>query len=207
MKKIVIAIFAIVATVFVSCNDSNNSSDKKAMASNDSMAMDKQSSSSTDTSKTPVIQASFANADPAVKNSVTEIVTHYMHVKNSLINSDASEAKSGANMIVETIKKADKSMFPAEQKKEYDKHVDAIKEHAQMISSAKDVEEQRKHFAELSNHVYELVKAFGGGKTLYHDHCPMYNNGSEWLSETKEIKNPYMSPGMPTCGRVEEILQ
>jgi hypothetical protein len=207
MKKLVIAIFAIAATVFVSCNDSDNSSDKKAAASNDSMAMESKTTGSTDTSKIPVIQASFANADRTVVDNVKEIVSHYMHVKNALINSDASEAKSGANRIVQTIKKADKSMFPAEQKKEYDKHVDAIKEHAQMISSAKDVEEQRKHFAELSNHVYELVKAFGVGKTLYHDHCPMYNNGSEWLSETKEIKNPYMSPSMPTCGRVEEILQ
>jgi hypothetical protein len=35
----------------------------------------------------------------------------------------------------------------------------------------------------------------------------MYNNGSEWLSETKEIKNPYMSPSMPGCGKVEEVLQ
>ena len=110
-------------------------------------------------------------------------------------------------MLQDVLKKTDKSLFPADQKAEYDKHINAVKEHAQMIEKSKDVEEQRMHFAELSNHVYELVKAFGGGQTLYHDHCPMFNNGSEWLSESKEIKNPYMSPKMPTCGKLEEVLQ
>ena len=205
MKKFAIAIFAIAALVFVSCN--NNSSEKTETASKDSMSMTDQSKAVTDTSSVPVIKASFPNADPAVTSNVKDIVGHYIHIKNALINSNASEAKSGATMLLDVIKKTDKSLFPAEQKKEYDKHIDAVKEHAEMIEKSKDVDDQRKHFAELSNHVYELVKAFGGGKPIYHDHCPMFNNGSEWLSESKEIKNPYMSPQMPTCGKVEEVLQ
>lgn len=37
----------------------------------------------------------------------------------------------------------------------------------------------------MSQYVYALAKAFGGGRTLYHDHCPMYNDkGAMWLSET-----------------------
>ena len=54
-----------------------------------------------------------------------------------------------------------------------------------------------------------LVKAFGGGKTLYHDHCLMYNDnkGAMWISEMADIKNPYMGSEMQTCGRVEEKIK
>ena len=40
---------------------------------------------------------------------------------------------------------------------------------------------------------------------LYHDHCPMAqdNKGAMWLSETKEIRNPYFGDKMMTCGSVE----
>ena len=205
MKKFAIALLGAASLIVVSCN--NNSSEKTETKTKDTMSMTDQSKETTDTSAVPVIKASFANADPAVTSNIKDIVSHYIHIKNALINSDATEAKSGATMLIEVIQKVDKSHFPAEQKMEYDKHINSVKEHAEMIEKSKDVDEQRKHFAELSNHVYELVKAFGGGKTIYHDHCPMYNNGSEWLSESKEIKNPYMSPKMPTCGKVEEVLQ
>ena len=61
----------------------------------------------------------------------------------------------------------------------------------------------------MSEDIYDLVKAFGGGRSLYHDHCPMYNEkkGAMWLSEMKEVKNPYFGSGMPTCGTVEEVIK
>jgi hypothetical protein len=37
----------------------------------------------------------------------------------------------------------------------------------------------------------------------------MYNNGkgASWLSETKEVKNPYMGKSMPTCGTLKEEIK
>jgi len=31
-------------------------------------------------------------------------------------------------------------------------------------------------------------------------------NGANWLSESKEISNPYLGQSMPTCGTVKEEL-
>jgi hypothetical protein len=61
----------------------------------------------------------------------------------------------------------------------------------------------------MSEVMYDLVKTFGAGQPLYHDHCPMYNDnkGGMWLSETKEIKNPYFGSEMPKCGTIEEIIR
>jgi hypothetical protein len=61
----------------------------------------------------------------------------------------------------------------------------------------------------LSEAAYDLVKNFGGGRVLYHDHCPMARNnqGALWISELKEVKNPYFGAEMLECGRVEEVIQ
>ena len=87
--------------------------------------------------------------------------------------------------------------------------VDAIKEHADAIVKSADVDAERLHFSELSSHTYELVKAFGAGKKIYYDHCPMAFNGkgANWLSEASAIQNPYMGTKMPECGSVEQIIE
>jgi hypothetical protein len=57
--------------------------------------------------------------------------------------------------------------------------------------------------------MYAIVKAYGSPEPVYHDHCPMFNDGkgAMWLSESKEIKNPYYGSEMITCGKVEEMIK
>ena len=85
-----------------------------------------------------------------------------------------------------------------------------MKEHAEHIAKNGDnIKHQRSHFVMMSEVVYDLVKNFGAGRPLYHDHCPMArdNQGAMWISEVKEIKNPYFGSAMFKCGRVEEVIQ
>ncbi|MBA4058359.1 MAG: hypothetical protein C0490_26815, partial [Marivirga sp.] len=44
---------------------------------------------------------------------------------------------------------------------------------------------------------------------LYLEYCPMANNneGAYWLSNEKEIKNPYFGDKMLKCGSVKETIQ
>jgi len=43
---------------------------------------------------------------------------------------------------------------------------------------------------------------------LYLEYCPMANNntGAYWLSNEKEIKNPYFGDKMLKCGSVKEMI-
>ena len=78
------------------------------------------------------------------------------------------------------------------------------------VKTRDNIDHQREHFTMMSEDIYDLVRAFGGGQALYHDHCPMYNKdngGAMWLSETKEVKNPYFGSEMPKCGTVEEVIK
>jgi hypothetical protein len=98
----------------------------------------------------------------------------------------------------------DDSSLKAADKKAFDDIADDAKEHAEHIgANAGNIKHQREHFDMLWKDMYELVKKFGTGKKIYVDFCPMYNGnkGATWLSETKEIKNPYFGKDMNTCGR------
>jgi hypothetical protein len=104
----------------------------------------------------------------------------------------------------------DKSALSVVKKKTYEDIEGDAKEHAEHIGkNAGNIKHQREHFDMLSKDMYELVKNFGAGQPLYYDHCPMYNNnkGADWISEKKEISNPYLGKEMPGCGTVKEELK
>ena len=144
------------------------------------------------------------------KASVKKFVAGYLDLKNALANDNAIDAESAANAMMTTISGLDESGFTANQKKVYDAVKEDARENVEHIAeNAKDIDHQREHFEMLSGDIYDLVKAFGSEKPLYKDYCPMYNNknGAFWLSETKEIKNPYMGKEMSSCGKVQEEIK
>ncbi|HJS55061.1 MAG TPA: DUF3347 domain-containing protein [Chitinophagaceae bacterium] len=156
------------------------------------------------------VAVTFTHVDRNVSASLQEIVGHYLQIKNALADDNAKQAANGANAMEKVLNKLDKSLLTAEQKAGYDQGEDELKEHAEHVGKNSDnIKHQRSHFSMMSEVMYNLVKAFGAGQPIYHDHCPMYNEnrGAMWLSETKEIKNPYFGAEMPRCGTVEEVIK
>ena len=114
------------------------------------------------------------------------------------------------NEMVKAFASFNKGALTPDEVKIYKDVEDDAKEHAEHIGmNAGKIEHQREHFDMLSSDMYDMVKVFGGGQTLYQDFCPMYNNkkGATWLSETKEIKNPYLGKKMPGCGSIKEEIK
>jgi hypothetical protein len=232
MKKIFTGLLAMAILVIAACN--NNKQDKQQDHNNmnhdtmnhDKMQMDSMGSMKHDSMSSmnhgkedgamagmngemTVTKTTVGAADPAVKKFINTIITRYLFIKNGLAGENIAEAKTGAVQLNNAIIKFDKSLFTSLQKKEFDKHADDTKEQLQAIVSGNTIEAQRASFSVLSQHIYELVKVFGTDRMIYRDHCPMAfdNQGAIWLSETKEIKNPYLGSDMRTCGTVQEIIQ
>lgn len=138
------------------------------------------------------------------------IVTEYLSLKNALTKDDDKTAAQTGKSLVEAISAVDKASLSTEQSKVFTDIADDAKEHAEHIgANAGNIKHQREHFETLSQEIYDLVKSGGSpSQKLYYDNCPMYNNGKggNWLSETKEIQNPYLGKGMPTCGSIKEEL-
>ena len=127
-----------------------------------------------------------------------------------MVNNSGGDAAHGGKALADAISKVDKSLFSVDQKKVYDDIEDDLKENAEHIGeSGADIHHQREHFSAMIEDVYELVKAFGAGRTLYHDHCPMANDdrGAMWLSEMREVKNLYFGGKMKGCVKVQEVIK
>ena len=182
------------------CN-SNSRSTENQVNNNDTLAR-------TQAEQTKV--SSSAVADDKNTVSIKEIISTYLQLKNALTKDNTTDAATAGTALEAAFKNFDKTVLTVAQKKIFeDVEVDA-REHAEHIGkNGGNIEHQREHFEILSNDIYDLVKTFGGGQVLYKVFCPMYNNnkGAFWISETKEIKNPYFGKAMLTCGNIKEEIK
>lgn len=193
--KNIFSIMAIAAVVLSACNSGSSKNENKIAASASDSAI-----SQTQTTAPQTLKAA----------SVNDIVSAYLDLKNALAADNANDAAMGGNAIVSAVSGIDTASFTAAQSKIYSDVIDDIKEHGEHIgANAKDIAHQREHFDMLSKDMYDLAKGFIGSQTLYKDYCPMYNDGKGgiWLSETKEIKNPYLGKKMPSCGSMKEEIK
>ncbi len=86
---------------------------------------------------------------------------------------------------------------------------EALAKTAAQLLKSNDLEAQRVVYSPLSNEFIALLKKTGlDSGELYVAHCPMALNdkGAQWVSHTKEIRNPYFGDSMLTCGSVTETL-
>lgn len=197
MKNVIIGI-AVIAIAATACNNSNDAS--SANKKNDSL---QGSTTSTETT-------SSNNADANVNGAMKEMIGQYLQMKNALANDNGKDAAAAGKTFVESMGKMDKTSLTGEKLKKWNDVSDDAKEMAEHIGeNAGKIDHQREHFDMLSADVYDLAKTFGAGQTLYKVFCPMYNDkkGAIWLSETKEIKNPYLGKKMSTCGEVQEEMK
>lgn len=145
----------------------------------------------------------------ATSFTINEIVSSYLKLKNTLVKDDSKAAANAGKALFVTLNTLDSKSLDAKLKKEYVDIADDAMEHAKHIGdNPGKIEHQREHFAMLSKDINDLIETFGTTQKLYQDYCPMYDEGKSgyWLSETKEIKNPYFGSQMLTCGSVKKTF-
>lgn len=194
MKTIILATATFL--LLIACNDDNkNLSTETTVSAGDSTEREH------DTATKSILNGTV---------STHEVLASYLQIKNGLATDDGAAAAAGGDGFVRALSKIDTSSMSASQKTTFEDVADDAKEMAEHIGkSASKLEHQREHFDMLSKDMYDMVKSLGTDQPLYQDYCPMYNNkkGATWLSETKEIKNPYMGKKQPDCGTLKEEIK
>lgn len=126
-----------------------------------------------------------------------DILLNYMKIKDALVNDDFGQVKKVAlNMDggLEGVK-----INQAQH--------NSLENVIANIAKAENIGSQRKYFAQLSQHLYQLARKIDlTDKTLFLQSCGMAmgGQGAEWISYEKEVRNPFMGQKMPGCGSVEE---
>lgn len=142
------------------------------------------------------VAQSSANEVSLKDEQLNLVYQQYLLLSKALVNSDMAGAKE-AGMAVELGAKAIGNGSK-------------LASLAAKITAATNIEVQRTLFSELSNEMLTKVKAVGlQSGEVYVEYCPMALNdkGASWLSNQKEIKNPYYGESMLECGEVKETLK
>jgi hypothetical protein len=199
MKSTIIGLFLAFISL-VACNGGNSKS----------TTLNKMDTIVTKQLSDHAMTASVLITDSISPVSIKEIISIYLQLKNAFTKDNTRDAATAGSLLESTFKKFDRSSLQAMQKRAFEEIEDDAREHAEHIGkNGGNITHQREHFDMLSKDMADLIKALGnGGLTIYKDFCPMYNNGkgAYWISETKDIKNPYFGKAMPTCGVMKEEL-
>ncbi len=137
------------------------------------------------------------------------IIDSYLQLKNALVNDDSKEAAVAAVKMLSSFNGFDKTSLGEDQAGEYAEIEESAVENAEHITRNADViDHQREHLVVLSEDINDLITLIGTDQKLYVDFCAMANNnkGAIWLSETKDINNPYMGSEKPACGEVQKEI-
>jgi hypothetical protein len=193
MKKIIITAFvALLSIVQIACANSNQKT--------------------TGVTKTPteiVQDTDLGKVDAATKKQLNDLLNAYYAVKDALVATDGKVAKAKASEFMAVLAKVETSKMSETQKKVWLSYAEKIKLNAQYINETEDTSHQRDYFQGLSDNLYAIIKAFkANSMTTYRQYCPMAfeNKGAFWLSDKKEVRNPYFGNKMLKCGSVKEEL-
>lgn len=143
------------------------------------------------------------------KDQLSDISRGYLKLKDALVATDAGQAKEEAAYLNSSLEQVDMSSLPDPAHSFWMKQLPKLREHTELIMEKNDVEEQRGQFEYLSEAMISIVKAFGPSEdTLFVQHCPMAfdNTGADWLSDVREIRNPYFGNKMLKCGIVKKAI-
>jgi Protein of unknown function (DUF3347) len=144
--------------------------------------------------------------DATVQKQIGASLTSYYTLKDALVDSDAEKASVKADELAKTFDTVDAMKMTAAQKTLWGKLEKLLRLDAKHIKDNKETEHQREHFAKLSNNMYALVFKFKANETeAYLQYCPMKK--VSWLSESKDVKNPYYGNKMLACGSVKATLK
>lgn len=134
--------------------------------------------------------------EPMFKDkSIGKSYAQYLQLKDALIASKGKEAQNAAAEL-------EKALASVKNGKQ-------AQAQAAKIAATAALDTQRQAFNPLSDEMLKLVKGQLSVGEIYLEYCPMANKnqGGNWLSNEKEIKNPYFGSMMLSCGAVKETIK
>jgi hypothetical protein len=146
--------------------------------------------------------ASHEMASMKQEATANGVMASYMVLKDALVADNKEGAAAAGASLAKSLSSFDASAYTKEEQTELSEILEASIEHAEHIVKS-DIKHQREHFKSLSNDLIDMVAITGTEVTLYKQFCPMYDKGSAWLSNSKEIRNPYHGSKMLKCGSVK----
>ena len=139
------------------------------------------------------------NAQSKSNPQLTKLYQNYISVKSALSSDDIKKTSMAAGEFLKTAKTVNTKIIT-------EKNLTSLKADAMTIAQGKNIETQRKAFYSLSDVMIGLAKENKlSEKTIFVQYCPMAKGS--WLSNEKQIVNPYYGKSMIDCGNVKSEIK
>lgn len=137
--------------------------------------------------------------DAADNDRLSQVLQSYYNIKDALVAGNNKTASEGATAFIKNLNGISYKLIS-------EGNVNTLLKDAGTIADAKSIDKQRTAFASFSTNMTEVAKALKlSDRPVYIQYCPMKK--ASWLSNEKDIKNPYYGNSMLTCGKVTETIQ
>ncbi len=140
-----------------------------------------------------------------------KLLSDYYHLKDGFV----SENDTAITLYAKNLVKDADSLNPKQLKADTVIVATAVT-YAQGISAElkgllgeKNIDAKRKSFEMVGKQLYDLIRTVQYDREIvYHEYCPMAFNdeGADWLSNSSDIRNPYIPKKMLTCGEVKDSI-
>ncbi len=144
----------------------------------------------------------------AFKKQIGELINAYLKLKDALVATNEKLAETEATKVLLALNNVDMNLLKGDAHKEWMMLFKTIKNNLNGIISMEGMEMKRSHFSIVSNKLTETIEMYGisSENTIYLEFCSMAFDfkGAYWISENKEIRNPYFGDKMLKCGEVKK---
>ncbi|MEX1270694.1 MAG: DUF3347 domain-containing protein [Balneolaceae bacterium] len=139
-------------------------------------------------------------------NHLETLTEEYLNMKNSLTSDDLESAQNHLQGFSDEVKNSSEMNDHEEHSEQHDMHHNAMTEAVQQAEQAEDIKAFRLAFKEISEQLITALENQGYEGDLFKQYCPMFEGGTEWISDKEEIENPFYGSQMHNCGEtVKEI--
>lgn len=130
---------------------------------------------------------------------LSKLYQNYIAVKSALASDDFKKTSVAAGEFLKTASSMNLKTLD-------EKKLNSLKSDAKTIAAAKNIDAQRKPFYKLSEVMISVANENKiSDKTIYVQYCPMAEGS--WLSNEKQIINPYYGSSMLKCGSVKSEIK
>lgn len=146
-----------------------------------------------------------APEDVALQRAIVQAVKPYLELKDALVASDDVAAATKARAVVSAWDRLGALPESEDEREMWNTMKTAVLAGARSTAASTDLEKRRADFETLSNALIALIDRYGvTGTSLYKQYCPMAfdDKGSYWISDERQIRNPYFGSMMLSCGEV-----
>ena len=157
---------------------------------------------------TALVVPNYRDGTPAAfRAQLTGVASAYLPLKDRMVSTETADEELLAPLRT-AIAGVDMSLVKGDAHQYWMQQLEAMNGHLGGLAKAGDVEAQRAQFGFFSQALINALTAFGVNDTLYVQHCPMAydNEGGNWISAEKEVRNPFFGDKMMTCGYVADEL-